>query len=177
MPLFETVTNLIGGAEVLQRRRYGVIEVANGYFRRILLRPFPKLASAPEMLWIGRWYHRHRRGDRILLYYNQPWRFPNFLALRYAVSARDTSMQSLCRALDVLDEIARLKRSDALLCDVGNWRISTQLLSRWGWAPHCPSRWHRHYIKRFYGEYPPRAGWLGRLPKPSVAAESDINQP
>jgi hypothetical protein len=154
-----------------------VIEVADGHFRRILLRPFPKFASGPEVLWFGRWYHGHRRGDRILLYYNQPWRFPNFLALRYAVSARDTSMRSLCRALDVLDEIARLKRSDALLCDVGNWRISTQLLSRWGWAPHCPSRWHRHYIKRFYGEYPPRAAWLGRLPKPSVAAESDINQP
>jgi hypothetical protein len=60
----------------------------------------------------------------------------------------------------VLDEIARLKRSDALLCDVSNWRISERLMARFGWEPHCPSRWHRHYIKRFYGEYPPPAGWL-----------------
>jgi pyruvate,water dikinase len=52
--------------------------------------------------------------------------------------------------------IARLKGSDALLCDVANGRITTKLLSRWGWEPHCPSWFHRHYIKRFYGVYPVR---------------------
>jgi hypothetical protein len=165
VPLFENVTNLIEGAGVLLRRRHGVIEVADGRFRRILLRPFPKFASGPEVLLLGNWRHRYQRGDRILLYYSQPWRFPNFLALKYALSARDTSMRTLCRALDVLDEIARIKRSDALLCDVGNWRISTRLLARWGWVPHCPSRWHRHYIKRFYGSFPPPARWL----EPSLA--------
>jgi hypothetical protein len=76
--------------------------------------------------------------------------------LKYFISARQTSFATVVRALDLLDEIARLKRSDALLCDVGNWRIGTKLLARFGWVPHCPSRWHRHYIKRFYGEYPPR---------------------
>ncbi len=154
MPLFETVTDLTDGAEILRRRAYGVIEVADGRFRRLVLRPFPKIISAPEILLFGGWYHRHRSGDRLLLYYNQPRRFRNFLALRYVVSARHTRMGTLTRALAVLDEIARLKRSDALLCDVGNWRISTKLMSRWGWQQHCRSRWHRHYIKRFYGEYP-----------------------
>ncbi|MGA2065203.1 MAG: hypothetical protein ABSG86_09545 [Thermoguttaceae bacterium] len=127
----------------------------------MLLRPWPKLASGPEIVLLGQWQHRWRRGDRIRLYYNQPRRFPNFLALKYAVSSRHTSLGSLRRALDVLDEIARLKRSDALLCDAGNWRISTRLLARWGWVPHCPSRWHRHFIKRFYGVYPPPQAWLG----------------
>jgi hypothetical protein len=154
MRLFQTTTDLIEGAEMLRRRRYGVIEVVEGRFRRVLLRPFPKIISAPEILLLGHWHHRRRSGDRILLYYNQPRRFPNFLALTYAVSARNTTMKTLCRALGVLDEIARLKQSDALLCDAGNWRISTRLLGRWGWVPHCPSRWHRHFIKRFYGEYP-----------------------
>jgi hypothetical protein len=56
----------------------------------------------------------------------------------------------------VLDEVARLKASDAILCDVWNWRISDRLLARWGWQPHKPDRWHRHFIKRFYGVYPPR---------------------
>jgi hypothetical protein len=153
------VTNLSEGAEVLQRRRYGMIEVADGQFRGVRLRWFPKIAIGPEILLLGRWQHR-RAGDRILLYYNQPWRFPKFLALKYAVSARNTSMRSACRALDVLDEIARLKRSDAILCDVSNWRISTRLMARWGWVPHCPSRWHRHFIKRFYGDYPPPAAWM-----------------
>jgi hypothetical protein len=157
---FETVTDLAAGAETLTRRRYGIIEMAEGRFRGVRLRPFPKIVSAPGILLFGNAYHRYFHGDRLWLYYNQPLRFPNFLTLKYVVSGRETSLASLVRALDVLDEIARLKRSDALLCDVGNWRIGTKLLARWGWTPHCPSRWHRHYIKRFYGEYPPPAKWF-----------------
>jgi hypothetical protein len=159
--MFDTVTDLDAGAEVLRRRHYGVIEVANGRFREVRLRPWPKIASGPEILLLGQWQHRVRGGDRLLIYYNQPWRFPGFLALKYAVSSRRTSFGSLRRALDVLDEIARLKRSDALLCDAGNWRLSTRMMARCGWVPHCPSRWHRHFIKRFYGSYPPPAAWLG----------------
>lgn len=160
-PLFETVTDLIEGSEVLRRRPYGVIEVATGRFRGVVLRPFSKVISAPEILLFGGLFHAHRSGDRLRLYYNQPRRFRNFLVLKYVVSARQTGMGTLTRALAVLDEIARLKRSDALLCDVGNWRISTRLMGRWGWEPHCPSRWHRHYIKRFYGEYRPPPDWIG----------------
>jgi len=155
VPLFETVTDLRDGAKVLLRRRYGVIEVAAGRLTRVTLRPFPKIISAPEIVLVGGWQHRHRAGDRAWLYYNQPRRFPNFLALKYIVSARQTPLATVIRGLQTLDEIARLKRSDAILCDVGNWRISTKLLARFGWEPHCPSRWHRHYIKRFYGRYPP----------------------
>ena len=160
MSLFETVTELTAGADVLRRRRYGMIEVVDGRLRRISLRPLPKIVSGPGILLLGQLYHRYRSGDRMLVYYNQPWRFPNYLAVKYAVSSRQTTLGSLCRALSVLDEIARLKRSDALLCDVGNWRISQGQLARWGWEPHCPSRWHRHYIKRFYGNYPPPPPWL-----------------
>lgn len=56
--------------------------------------------------------------------------------------------------LAALDEIARIKQTDALLADVLNFRISPRMLARYGWASHKPSRWHRHYIKRFYGSYP-----------------------
>jgi hypothetical protein len=160
MPLFETVTDLADGAETLRRRRYGVIEVADGRFHRVVLRPFPKIVSAPGILLFGGWYHQHRRGDRLRLYYNQPRRFSNFLVLKYVESARDTSIGTAIRALAVLDEIARQKGSDALLCDVSNWRITTKMLGHWGWAPHCPSRFHRHFIKRFYGSYPAPPEWL-----------------
>ena len=154
MPLFETITNLEEGAKTLRRRPFGVIEVANGRFRRIVLRPFPKIVSVPGILLVGGWRHRHCSGDRLRLYYNQPRRFHNFLVLKYVESARNTSMATLTRALAVLDEIARCKGADALLCDVSNWRVSTRLIGRWGWTPHCPSWFHRHYIKRFYGNYP-----------------------
>ena len=160
MPLFDTVADLAQGAETLRRRPYGMIEAVEGRFQRVLLRPLPKIVSMPDIRLLGGWRHRRRPGDRIRLYYNQPWRFRNFLVLKYAESARNTSLGTLSRALAVLDEIARLKGSDALLCDATNQRITVELLGRWGWEPHCPSRWHRHFIKRFYGEYPPLPGWL-----------------
>ncbi len=161
MPLITSVTDLTRDAETLRRRRYGVIEVIDGRFHRVLLRPWPKILVGPEVLWFGKWLHQRQHGDRLLLFYNQPWRMPNFLALAYALSARETSMRTVRVGLDVLDEIARLKTSDALLCDAGNWRISQRFMQRWGWEPHCPTAWwHRHFIKRFYGAYPPRPAWL-----------------
>lgn len=154
MSLWEDVTNLSDGTDSLRRRRYGVIEVRQGRFHRVLLRPMPKIASAPGIWLVGGWRHRHLHGDWVRLYYNQPRRFPNFLALKYVESARDASMATVTRALAVLDEIARLKGTDALLCDVANDRITPRLLGRYGWEPHCPTWFHRHYIKRFYGVYP-----------------------
>lgn len=159
-PLFETVRDLASQAELLRRRRYGVIEAVEGQFHQIHLRPFPKIATVPGIRLFGETFHQRRGGDRIWLYYNQPLGCSNYLVLKYVVSTRQGSFGSLCRVLDVLDEIARLKRSDAVLCDVANWRISRRLLARRGWEPHCPSRWHRHYIKRFYGSYPPQAAWI-----------------
>jgi len=160
MPWFETVIDLTEGADRLRRRPYGMIEVAEGQFRRVVLRPLPKLLCIPETRLIGGWRHRHQPGDLLRIFYNQPWRFPGFLVLKYAESARGTSLGTLTRALAVLDEIARLKRSDALLCDVANRRITTELLRRSGWEPHCPSWFHRHYIKRLYGIYPSPPPWM-----------------
>ena len=153
-PFLETVTDLRLGAVSLADRHYGVIVTSEGRLERILLRPWPKLVSIPEILVLGRLLHRHRRGDRCLLYYHQPWRFPRFLVVKYVFSMCGTRYATFRRALEVLDEIARLKRADALLCDLANPRISRQMMRRWGWEPHCPSRWHRHYIRRFYGQYP-----------------------
>lgn len=153
-PLFEIVTDLDGGAEVLRRRAYGVIEAADGRFRRVVLRPFPKRASLAGALLLGRWRHRWQSGDRFLVYYNQPRRARDFLAITYVESSKGTSCRTVRMALEALDEIARLKRTDAMVCDVSNGRISGRVLARLGWEPHCPSRWHRHYIKRFYGNYP-----------------------
>lgn len=166
-PLFETVTDLKKGADVVRRRPYGVIEAADGQFRRVVFRPFPKLISLPEILLFGRWYHRRHPGDRCLLYFNQPWRFPNFLAVKYVVSARGTTYSTVRRVLEALDEVARLKQTDALLCQLTQWRISRQMMARWGWQPHCrPGRWH--YIKRFYGNYPPPPAWITLLRQPET---------
>ena len=165
-PLFETVRDLEAGAGVLRTRRFGVIEMIDGRLEQIRLRPWPKGASVLEARLCGRVGHGWRRGNRCRLYYNQPWTAPNYLALRYVVSTRDCTLATFHGALEVLDEIARLKRSDAIVCDASNGRISDRLLARWGWEPHTSDHRHRHFIKRFYGAYP-RAATL-----PLLAAEA-----
>jgi hypothetical protein len=76
------------------------------------------------------------------------------MALKYIVSTAGTSYATFRAALVELDRIAELKRSDALLCDAANTRLSDRLLARFGWEPHAPARWRRNFIKRFYGVYP-----------------------
>ncbi len=157
LPLFESVTDLQGGAETIRRRRYGVIETVEGRLVSIRFRPFPKWATLPDVLFFGPRMHERRPADRCRLYFNQPLRYSNFLALQYICSGRGARVATFLAALATLDAIARIKQTDAILADVLNWRISPKILARYGWEPHKPSRWHRHYIKRFYGKYPASA--------------------
>ncbi len=152
--LFETVTDIAAQADRLRSRRYGVIEVVDGELHSVRLRPFPKIVTAIGPRLFGERTHRHQPGDWCRLYYNQPLRHSNFLAVTYVVSSRDCTLQTFRQATRLLDRIAEIKRTDALLCDVANSRISDRLLERWGWEAHCPQAWHRNFIKRFYGVYP-----------------------
>ena len=156
MPLFQSITDLTADADVIRQRRYGIIECSAGRLTAIRFRPYPKWASLPEALFWGERRHRRWQADSCRLYFNQPLRFPSFLAVPYAFSGRGTKLATFYAALEALDEIARIKRTDAILADILNSRISDRLLARQGWSPHKPSRWHRHFIKRFYGEYPAR---------------------
>jgi hypothetical protein len=153
-PVFETIYDWSLGAERLRARRYGVIETAAGRLRAIHLRPWPKLLSLRELFPLWPRYHARGEADRCLLYYNQPRRHSNFLALKYIVSSRGTSYRTFRASLVVLDAVAELKQIDAIVCDVANARISERLLHRLGWEPHKPERGHRNFIKRFYGKYP-----------------------
>jgi hypothetical protein len=55
----------------------------------------------------------------------------------------------------MLDEIAAIKRTDAIVMQAWNPRLTARNLARYGWAPHTADPRGRHFIKRFYGEYPP----------------------
>ena len=173
-PLFETVTDLAAQADVVRRRRYGVIEMAEGQFRQLRLRPLPKFYTPFDYFLRGEGYHRSQPGDRCLLYYNQPRNFSNFLALKYVVSTRDATLATFRGALEVFDRIAEIKGADALLCEVANFRISDRLLARWGWAPHAPSRWRRNFIKRFYGVYPGRGVEAPRVASHAVCESEEL---
>ena len=152
--LFETVTDLDGQADVVRRRWYGVIEVLEGRFQRILFRPWPKLVSLADVFVMGPWCHERCRRDRCLLYFDRPWRSPNYLAVKYLLTYGGTSYRSVVTARRVVDEVARIKRSDALVCHVSNRRLSHRIMLRWGWEPLNDSPRCSLFIRRFYGEYP-----------------------
>lgn len=152
--LTTTIHDWHADREALVRGRYGVIETTGGRLVAVHLRPWPKLLSWPELWPVRATYHARGPADRCWLYFNQPRRFSNFIALKYVASTRGASYATFRAALVALDQLAELKRTDALLCDAANLRISDRLLERLGWAPHKPQPWRRNYIKRFYGAYP-----------------------
>ena len=147
---FETVTDLDDARQraIVRCRRYGMIEMADQQLVRVSFCPLPKLAGPLDMPW-GHVVHRAAKGNHCWLYFNQPRGLEQFLALKFVVSTRRATLATFRGALEVLDEVARIKQTEAIVCDVANWRISDRLLARWGWVPHKPQRWHRNYIKRF----------------------------
>ena len=147
----ESFADMDSGRETIVRRRYGVIHTVCGQLKAIHLRPWPTLFSLRDLWPVNDNYHARGPDDHCWLYYNQPRSMPNFLALKYIVSTRGTSYRTFRAALVVLERIAELKRTDAIVCDAANTRLSDRLLARLGWEPHKPQRWHRNYIRRFYG--------------------------
>ena len=145
---YETVTDVNAGAETLRRRRYGVLEVREGKLHRILLRPYPKMTSLYEVGLASLLNGLRPARDRCLLYYNAPRGCPDYLTLRYLISDRGTSMKTIHTALGTLDEVARLRHADAIVCDAANPRLSHRLMERYGWCRHCEHLRGRHYIKR-----------------------------
>ena len=165
----ETIGDLATGCRRIRAHCYGVIETGGGELRAVHLRPWPKLLAAPELLPLGPKYHQRGVADRCLLYYNQPRRMANFLALKYIVTTFGTSFRTFRAALTALDVIAEIKQIDAIVCDVANMRLSDRVMARLGWEPHKPQRWHRNFIRRFYGVYPSQRSADEMLAKPQAA--------
>lgn len=157
--LSHTVTDLHdeAGAELLRTWSYGVIEIADEKLVGVHLRPWPTLVSVPEV-WLGQLFHRWTAGNRCWIYYNVPFGCPSFLAVTYAASYRDTTLGTIRLGMETLDRIAAIRRTDALVCEISLSKIPPALCRRWGWEPHCANQIGlRHFIKRFYGEYPKHA--------------------
>lgn len=157
----EVIRDFTAEQEKLRARRHGVIETVAGELHAIHLRLWPKLLALPELLPLGPRYHARGEADRCLLYFNQPRQMSNYLSLKYVISTGGTSYRTFRAALTTLDAIAELKRIDAIVCDAANVRLSDRLMARLGWEPHKPQRWHRNFIRRFYGVYPGARASLG----------------
>ena len=157
MSWFETVTDVAGQQETVRRRAYGVIETENGQFVRIQFRPWPKFISLLEIRLLGMRVHKQKKKDRCLLFFNQPIFHRNYLVIPYVLSFAGTSYATSRKAQHVLDQVAFIKQSDAILCEATNAKLSDRAMSRLGWEAHVPGSKRRHFIKRFYGDYPANA--------------------
>jgi hypothetical protein len=146
------VTHIAQQAELLRRRRYGRIVTQQGRLRAIYGRWWPHLGNLMQVCWDMNF--RNVAPDRCELFYHQPLASPGFLTLSYVHSGYATSMATLYAAGLVLDEVARLRGADAIVSQITNARISDRVLQRWGWEKHCHDWPGRHFIKRFYGNYP-----------------------
>ena len=154
MALFDTVYDIIADAEKIKRRSYGMIEVVDGSLVGIHLRPWPKLISGIEAKWADGWGKKRTQKNQSQVYFSQPIGHRNYLALSYAVTTLQTTWATLSLSLAVMDYVAYLKQSNAIVTEVSNARISDRLMERLGYERHLQSEKKRHWIKRFYGEFP-----------------------
>src|SRR4051812_49135807 len=90
----QSIGDLAAGCDNIRAHRYGVIETADGELRAVHLRLWPKLLATPDLFPLGPRYHRRGEADRCLLYFNQPRRMSNFLALKYIVTTFGTSFRT-----------------------------------------------------------------------------------
>lgn len=156
------VTHIARQTPQLAARRAGQIMVQGGRLVAVFGRWWPYVGNHLRAAWDQRF--RQTAADRCEIFYHSAIASPQFLTLSYIHSGEKTSLSSLYAASLVLDEIARVRGALAIVCNVTNDRISDRLLARWGWESHCHSWSGRHFIKRFYGEYPPIAEfWRNRL--------------
>lgn len=156
-PCRSLLTDLETHAAEIRRVRSGAIEAAAGRLVGVELRWWPRRVSWLEQTTLGRWHHARWQDDRCRLYYHQPRGSDNYLAVTYLLSSRQARLATIHAALACLARVARLKASDALLCDVANSRLSGSIMARYGWELLRRGRWHRLYILRYYGHYPPSA--------------------
>lgn len=156
------VTHVAQHRHLLANRCAGRIVTQAGKLQAIYGRWWPHGGNFLQAQWDL--LMRPVASDRCELFYHAPLSAPNFLTVDYMRSGPHTSLGTCYAATLVLDEIARIKQSAAIVCHVTNPRISPRLLERWGWQAHCFNWKGRHYIKRLYGEYaaiPPP--WRSRL--------------
>lgn len=146
------VTNPVENEAILANRRAGKIVTCAGRLRCIQGRWWPYLGNHLDVLWDSS--IRSMQSDVCELYYHAPLACPRLLTLSYVRSGPKTSLSTFYAATLMLDEIARIKQTGAIVCNVTSGRLTDRLLRRWGWDEHCEGWTGRHFIKRLYGTYP-----------------------
>ena len=140
------VASVVGNVDRVRGWSYGELELSNGELLGIYPRWWPKLASQWESFHDS--YLRNLPADFCRVYYAFPRRAPGFMSVLYARSGPNTQYKTLYKAVVVTDEIAKLRNSDAIVCQTISPRASERLMNRWGYVRHAFVLGDNHYIKR-----------------------------
>ena len=133
-------------ADSLRSWRYGEIELSDGKLVAIYPRWWPRLGSRWESYQDS--YNRKLPVDVCRVYYSFPLRAPGYMSVLYAHSGPNTRYKTIRRAVLVVDAIAVLNSSNAIICQIINERGTERLMKRWGYVRHATSLGDNHYIKR-----------------------------
>lgn len=140
------VDSIHGSHDRIRTWRYGEVEVSNGEVVAIYPRWWPRVGSQWES-WQDS-VHRTLPTDSCRAYYAFPRRAPGFMSVLYARSGPGTQYKSIARAASAMDEIARIRDAQAIVCQMISERGTERLMKRWGYVRHAFSLGDNHYIKR-----------------------------
>jgi hypothetical protein len=132
----------------IRSRRHGVIQVRDRGMASIHFRRWAKVVTIWHTLWGTLWMHARRPGDFCELHYDAPRSCPDFLVIKWAYSHRQTTYQSTCTAMKLLDQVAAIRQAQAIVFQVSNDRITDRAAQRFGYQRHAHHLPGRNYIKR-----------------------------
>ena len=152
MFLFPTVSDPLSCADEIRRWRSGRIIMRSGKLIGVQRRLWCGSVSVAQVWWQSRFGRPN--DDYCWLDYHQPFGMPGFLTLDYVRSGTAAGFKSFVGACHVLDDIAQLRGTMAIVAHVSTAAISDRLLQRLGWQQHMDNWSGRHWIRRFYDGYP-----------------------
>ncbi len=140
------IDRIAGNEEQIRSWRHGVVSTSKGSLRGLWGRWWNYQANLAQA-WFDQRF-RPLAEDECWLYYTLPKSTPGFLTLRYIRSGRRASIATVYGSLGILEQIAAIHRSYAIVCSSSNKRLTERMFERWGFERHARRLPGYHYIKR-----------------------------
>ena len=141
-----SVSCIAGNESTINAWTYGELEFCDGRLISIRPRWWPRIGSTWESMQDS--YLRNVPNKVLIAYYAFPLRSPGFMSVLYAHSGPETQYKTILRAVLTVDEIARLRNAQAIVCQTVSARATERLMSRWGYVRHAITLGNNHFIKR-----------------------------
>lgn len=141
-----SVPKILENENYVTRWRYGTVALRHGEVVTIQARWWPRWGT----LW-GAMSDRVIRTlpeDECRFYYSFPRSAPGYMSLLYVHAGEKTSYKTFHQGILAIDTIAQLKHARAIVCQVTNDRLTTRMMTRWGYCQHAENLGPNHYIRR-----------------------------